>query len=107
MCLFLRIYDIRKNRLILKKKFRATSECLPITKGVQQGSTVGPALYYLYGRQVHLYGNYTFYCIVDSFQQAFDNLQLSFNAIQVVFINFKLTLNINQTKCMLFFVLIQ
>ena len=88
------------------------SEFLSITKGVPQGSVLGPVLFTLYinelvsslvGCCAHLYADDTvIYCTADTPQAATDNLQLSFNLLRDTLSNLKLVLNSQKSKCMLF-----
>ena len=73
---------------------------------------LGPILFTLYindiasslnNCQVHFYADDTvLYCVSKSVTQAMDNLQQSFNALQLALIKLKLVLNADKTKFMLF-----
>ena len=90
----------------------AQSGFLPISKGVPQGSILGPVLFTLYINNIalslnnchaHFYADDTIiYCSADSAQLATENLQLSFNVLQDSLRELKLVLNADKTKFMLF-----
>ena len=94
------------------KAGKAQSGFLPISKGVPQGSILGPALFTLYinnmalsldGCQAHFYADDTIlYCIADTVQLAVEKLQLAFNAFQESLKKLKLVLNAGKTKFILF-----
>ena len=94
------------------KSGKAQSGFLPISKGVPQGSILGPILFTLYINNIalslnnckaHFYADDTIiYCIANSIQLATENLQLSFNVLQDSLRELKLVLNADKTKFMIF-----
>uniref|UniRef100_A0A3B1IPA0 Reverse transcriptase domain-containing protein n=1 Tax=Astyanax mexicanus TaxID=7994 RepID=A0A3B1IPA0_ASTMX len=90
------------------------SDFLAISKGVSQGSILGPVLFNIYINdiaasvssldcKIHLYADDTIlYCSADSIHAAVIKLQNSFNALQIALNNHKLVLNAKKTKLMLF-----
>ena len=89
-----------------------SSSSLNITKGVPQGSVLGPLLFILYINNInwnisnakfHFYADDTvMYTSASSPVQALAQLQFAFNAMQQGFYDLKLVLNADKTKVMLF-----
>ena len=83
-----------------------------MSKGVPQGSILGPVLFTLHINNIalslknckaHFYADDTIiYCVADSVQLATENLQLAFNLLQNSLRELKLVLNADKTKFMLF-----
>ena len=94
------------------KAGKARSDLLQLTKGVPQGSILGPVLFTIYINdiilplkdcQAHLYADDTIiYCNADSVQLAIDKLQLAFDTLQYELFKLKLVLNAKKTKFMVF-----
>ena len=94
------------------KAEKARSAFLPISKGVPQGSILGPILFTIYINEivkevkdcsVHLYADDTvLYCSADTMTLAVNNLQIAFNVLQRELFDLKLVLNAEKTKYMLF-----
>ena len=91
------------------KKFKhlSQSESLLISKGVPQGSVLGPVLFTFFintivpllNCQVHLYADDTIlYCNADSVIIAMEQLQVNFNALQNILTDLKLVLNAQKTE---------
>lgn len=90
------------------------SDLVSMSKGVPQGSILGPVLFNLYINdiaasasisdcKIHLYADDTIlYCSADSFQAAVRKLKSSFNAFLVALYKHKLVLNAIKTKLALF-----
>ena len=88
------------------------SEFIRISKGVPQGSILGPVLFIIYINNVvntlrscniHLYADDTIlYCFSDSVQKSVHVLQIAFNLFQKSLLDLKLALNAEKTKFMLF-----
>ena len=89
------------------------SEFLPLTKGVPQGSILGPVLFTIYINNIltalgdsckaHLYADDTIiYCTADSLESANLKLQHAFDHLQRAFKELKLVLNASKTKVMFF-----
>ena len=88
------------------------SSLLKISKGVPQGSILGPILFSLYinefsssisNSRFHLYADDTvIYTVAPSVSQALSNLQSDFHSIERAFIDLKLRLNPSKTKYIVF-----
>ena len=104
--------DYLHERLQCVKHGNVQSTFLKISKGVPQGSILGPVLFTIYINEIisflidcfaHLYADDTvIYCIADSIELAIERLQLAFNILQTVLAQLKLVLNANKTKFMVF-----
>lgn len=89
-----------------------TSSPLSISKGVPQGSVLGPLLFILYinnldqnvsNANFHFYADDTvIYCSASTPNQALCQLQLAFDTVQRTLFDLKLVLNDDKTKLMLF-----
>ena len=94
------------------KHGNAQSTFLKISKGVPQGSILGPVLFTIFINEIiaaltdclaHLYADDTvIYCIAYSLELAVERLQLAFNILQTVLAQLKLVLNASKTKFMVF-----
>ena len=88
------------------------SDFLHVSKGVPQGSILGPILFILYinnivntlkNCNIHLYADDTIlYCFSDSVENSVHMLQLAFDILQKSLLDLKLVLNDEKTKFMLF-----
>ena len=104
--------DYLHERLQCVKHGDAQSTFIKISKGVPQGSILGPVLFTIYINEIvsaltdcyaHLYADDTvIYCIAVSLELAVERLQLAFNTLQTVLAQLKLVLNANKTKFMVF-----
>ncbi len=89
-----------------------TSSILSLSKGVPQGSVLGPILFSLYinnlcdnipNAKCHLYADDTaIYCCASSASQALHYLQLAFDIVQFSLCQLKLVLNTDKTSLMIF-----
>ncbi len=90
-----------------------TSSILSLSKGVPQGSVLGPILFSSYiinlcdklpNAKNHLYADDTaIYCCASSASQALHCLQLAFDIVQFPLCQLKMVLNTDKTNFILFF----
>uniref|UniRef100_A0A3Q3GUZ1 Reverse transcriptase domain-containing protein n=1 Tax=Labrus bergylta TaxID=56723 RepID=A0A3Q3GUZ1_9LABR len=88
------------------------SEHLPLSKGVPQGSVLGPVLFTSYINNIasvftickaHLYADDTvLYCFAETAHLAMETLQEALHKLQNALLDLKLLLNADKTKYMLF-----
>ena len=100
------------NRVQQVKSGNTISDPLAISKGVPQGSILGPTLFSIYinevakeagNSRIHLYADDTIlYAVGPSIASAAATLQESLNNVEKAFHSLHLRLNTSKTKCMLF-----
>lgn len=94
-------------RWFIDSEGRGSSVKPLLSKGVPQGSILGPTLFSIFvnitTHYIHFYADDTIlYTSSPSLRTALSSLQTSFNSIQFAFANLKLKLNTNKITCMLF-----
>ncbi|XDV45360.1 hypothetical protein PO909_013474, partial [Leuciscus waleckii] len=100
------------NRVQQLKSENIMSDPLIISKGVHQGSILGPTLFSIYindiaraagTSRIHLYADDTIlYSVGSSPNSVASSLRLSFTSIEQFFDNLHLRINTSKTKCILF-----
>lgn len=109
-CKWFQDYLSHRQQCVILGNDRSTF--LPLSKGVPQGSILGPVLFTIYINNItssitncnaHLYADDTvLYCFSNTAHSATQILQQAFDNLQNALCNLKLVLNANKTKYMLF-----
>lgn len=109
-CKWFQDYLAQRKQCVVLVNSRSTY--LTLSKGVSQGSILGPVLFTLYINSVtsnirncnaHLYPDDTIlFCSADTAHLAIQTLQQAFDQLQYTLSNLKLVLNSKKTKYMLF-----